>query len=358
MEAAAFTCSRCLLDRSGAPGARFCPRCGLAAAASAGDDAATAPVDITVAGRTYRVLDHVAAGSICNVYRCRFAPAQRGAAPAEGVLKVARDARANAWLANEAAVLRRLHRAGGAGGRLAPFLPRLRESFRLADDGDGGSPRADARRANVLENDPAVRSPDELYTLAEVRAARPAGLDGRDVAWVWRRLLGVLGFAHAAGVAHGAVLPPHVLVEPREHKLVLVDWCSAAAAATDAPAASPASPVPVITGAYLPWYRRTGALRQSPAPSIDVAMGARCMIELLGGDPLSGTCPPRVEPALARHFQRCLGASDGGCERAAFEGRSLAPRLLNEFDRLIEILWGPRTFRALALPPKPHRRHG
>ena len=41
------------------------------------------------------------------------------------------------------------------------------------------------------------------------------------MAWVWRRLLTIVGFAHANHVVHGAVLPPHVVIEPKEHKLLL-----------------------------------------------------------------------------------------------------------------------------------------
>ena len=346
MIATGFTCSRCQLARPAIADVRFCPRCGLASLPPAAGAADAVPVNVTLARQAYRVFDRIAAGSVSNVYRCRFT-AGCGRRPVEGVMKVARDARANAWIANEAAVLRRLH-AGAGSGRFAPFLPRLRASF-LVDD--GGDPAEQPRRANVLEHDPAIPTPDELYTLAEVRAAHATGLEGRDVAWVWRRLLAVLGFAHGHGVAHGAVLPPHVLIEPREHKLVLVDWCSACCA--DAPpGCGGGAAVPVITGGHHEWFRRQGATRRPADAATDVAMGARCMVELLGGDPLAGECPPRVEPALARHFQRCLGAA----ESSAREARTYASRLLNEFDRLIEVLWGPRTFRALAMPPKPPRR--
>jgi hypothetical protein len=46
-----------------------------------------------------------------------------------------------------------------------------------------------------------------FHSLAEVRAAFPAGIDPQDAAWMWRRLLVAVGAAHRAGVIHGAVLP-------------------------------------------------------------------------------------------------------------------------------------------------------
>ncbi len=48
---------------------------------------------------------------------------------------------------------------------------------------------------------------DGFRSLTEVGTAYPDGVDPRDAAWMWRRLLVGLGFAHRAGVLHGAVLP-------------------------------------------------------------------------------------------------------------------------------------------------------
>jgi hypothetical protein len=326
---AEFSCPRCLLTAPLRAALRFCPRCGLAGA----DEVSVAegmPLDLTADDRAYRVLERVAVGSVCSIYRCRLGLSRTAA---EGVFKVARDPRANGLVQNEADVLRALH-GQDPGGRFTPFLPAVDASVGVGGDG-GDLPR----QANVLRMHSEVRSIDELYTLADVRAAYPVGLDGRDVAWVWRRLLSVLGFVHAQGVVHAAVLPVHVLIEPRGHKLVLIDWCCS----VDDAARRPRPPA-ILTGGYFPWFKREGGTRRPATPALDVAFAARCMIELLGGDPLAGTFPGSVEPALRRYFQRCLGESPAA--------RAGAWRLLDEYDRLIELLWGPRTFRPLAMPPK------
>jgi len=286
-------CPRCFTDLPDRSDLKFCPHCGLEGAREAALD--TSPLDFTAGRTTYHVLDRLAVGSVCTIYLCRF---KAGAEQVEGVLKVARDGRANDLVANEAAVLRRLHEADGA-AKFAPFLPKVEASLSVGD----GAAAAPSRQANVLRSHPGIRSPYELYTLSEVKRHCPAGLDGRDMAWIWRRLLNVLGFVHAGGVAHAAVLPDHVLIEPKEHKLVLIDWCCATLVGTDG-GRRPlgAAPAPVIAGAYLPWYRRQGASRQPPSPGLDVAMGARCMIDLLGGDPVAAQLPPAVDPALHRYF--------------------------------------------------------
>jgi hypothetical protein len=331
-----YTCPRCLYEAPLRPGVRFCPHCGLDGAKDAALD--TAPLEVRGGGRTFRVLDRIGVGSVCTVYRCRFAD---GGRDVEGVFKIARDARANPLVTNEAEVLAALTRWAGA-DQFAPFLPRVEASFQMGD-----RPAAAARLVNVLRMHDAIRSADEMYTLNEVRAHYPAGLDGRDVAWVWRRLLRVLGFVHRCAVTHAAVLPEHVLLEPREHKLVLIDWCAAVRRGIDVrwDGAPTDRPPKLVPAQYLPWYRRQGALRFPPTPALDVAMGARCMIQLLGGDPVTAELPPTVDPALRRYFGRCL-------DPAAADESSLAWKLLEDFDKLIEALWGSRKFRPLSLPPK------
>jgi hypothetical protein len=271
-------------------------------------------LELVAGERTYRVLDRIALGSISSVYRCGFGES------IAGICKIARDPCTNDLLVNEAKVLEWL--AAVDRGRFAPFLPRVEASIALRE-----AAGSEARQANVLRMDEKIRSPDELYTLDEVRAAYPRGLGARHVAWIWRRVLSVLGFAHASGVVHGAVLPEHVLIEPREHKLVLIDWCCAALGYRNSPVA--------IVGGYRDWYAREGALRRAPTTGLDVALGARCMIELLGQQAL--------EPGLSRYFARCRGRE-----------RADAWKLLEDFDRLIEATWGPRKFVELRMPPKRH----
>src|SRR6516164_8396933 len=109
------------------------------------------------------------------------------------------------------------------------------------------------------------------------------------MAWMWRRLLVALGFAHRCGLVHGAVLPEHVLIQPHDHGLVLIDWAYAVAA-------SPATGerVTAISAAYAAWYPAEIMRKEPPAAGTDLAMAARCVVALLGGDPLQGALPAHV----------------------------------------------------------------
>jgi hypothetical protein len=322
MAAATFTCPRCFQVNAVRRGSKFCRHCGLADAQEAAAD--KSPLDITIGRITYHVLDLLEVGSISSVYRCRF---MDGAKEVEGVFKIARDPRTNSLICNEANVLRQLHAVDPA-GKHTPFLPGIAASFAY-----GGEPGSPPRQGNVLRMHDEIQSPDELYTLWEVKKQFPDGVDPKHVAWIWRRILTIIGFAHSNGIVHGAVLPMHVLIEPAQHKLLLIDWCCAT---------QNAQPLTVIAGGHRDWYKRERASTNPPTPALDVAFGARCMIELLGGNPVSAEFPKSRDPALVRHFQRCLA---GGSRVDAW-------KLLADFDKLIEALWGPKRFQVLEMPSK------
>jgi hypothetical protein len=288
-----------------------CPRCGC--------DRPAIPRQATVlrVGSTdLYVGARIASGDRFNLYHCDFTDAVQ---TWRGVAKVARDASSNPLLENELTVLQSLQHSDRA-DRLAPFLPGAFSSLLLS-----GEPTA--RRANVFRFDPAIQSPRSLYSLVDVRHTYPPGIDARDAAWMFRRLLTVLGFAHEAGFVHNAVLPQHVLIEPQQHGVVLFDWTSASAIGA--------------AHAETPDWSRAWTTQPAGDPRNDIAMAARCMIFLIGGDVLKLRLLPGMESGVVRFVQRC----------AAGEFKS-ALKALDEFDQLITDLWGNRQFRVFTMPPK------
>jgi hypothetical protein len=209
------------------------------------------------------------------------------------LLKVPRSPGDNDLMANEAEALRRLWRDG------EPYAPRLLESF-LHED----AARV-RRRVNVLER---------LNGFVPVSRIRRA-VDARDAAWIWRRLLIGLGWAHRAGVVHGAVVEEHVLIHPQKHAVALVDWCY-----------SGPRPVAVVPGAtYPPEVRRD----KEASPATDIYMATALMTRLVGN---------RLPKAMKRFADGCL-----------LDAPRMRPQdawaLLEEFDELLGKLYGPRTFR-------------
>ena len=256
---------------------------------------------LTTKRATYRVGGPVASGDIAEL---------RAVDGDAALLKLPRSPGDNDLLRAEAAALTTL--AADGDPKFRAYAPRLLESFTHEDAGRV------RRTANVIARQRG------FVSLAEVHAAYPGGLDPRDVAWMWRRLLTGLGWAHRAGLVHGAVLPEHVLVHPAEHGLVLVDWCySAPAGAT----------VPALVARHRVAYPPEVTAKQPATAATDIFMATGLMLRLL-----------RKPPDALRRFAR-------GCR---YDKPRMRPQdawhLLGEFDELIDDLYGPRRFRPFAMP--------
>lgn len=266
-----------------------------------------------------------AQGDLCNLYKCTCALDGK---ETDAIFKVARNPADNDLVSNEGHVLKQLA-SSKEYDRFHAYIPRLVDSF---DYRDSTSPQA--RRVNVL-----ALEKGPYYSLPEVRATYPQGIDAKDMAWIWRRLLIALGFAHRHSVIHGAVLPAHILIQPENHGLVLIDWSYALYEP------SPDEYIPAISTEYKDWYPPEVLAKAPPRPGTDIYLGALCMLYLLGGDPAKGSMPASVHKRIQAFFRG-----------TALKGQTQRPqdalRLLDEFTELIESLWGPRTFREFSMPKK------
>ncbi|SEL95190.1 molecular chaperone DnaJ [Streptacidiphilus jiangxiensis] len=270
---------------------------------------------LTTRRHSYEVGEPLATGDVAVLRAARYRT-RGGLGPVlDAVLKTPRTPADNDLMEREAHALAWLARHGEP--RFQSYVPTLVETFTHADPAD---PAAVPRRVNAL-----LRL-DGFLTLAQLRQAFPDGLDPRDAAWIWRRLLVALGHAHRTRVRHGAVLPEHVMIQPVEHGLVLVDWCYAA---TGAP-----TPAPALVERHRDRYPPEVAARRPVTEATDIHLASSCIAELMGEQ-----APPQMRSFLA------------GCMLPAEPRRPHdAWRLLAELDRLLERLYGPRTFRPLRLP--------
>jgi hypothetical protein len=210
------------------------------------------------------------------------------------LVKVPRSPADNDLMEAEAEALRRLHDHGDP--KFRPYAPRLLESY-VHEDADRRR-----RRVNVLER------LDGFVPLSSLGRT----IDWRDAAWMWRRLLVGLGWAHQAGVIHGAVLEEHVLIHPAEHGLALVDWCYSGS--------RPKAIVKHRQHAYPPEIKKKTA-----TPATDIFMATGLMTRLIG---------PGIPGQLRRFADGC-----------AYDAPRMRPQdawqLLGELDDIL----GPRTFR-------------
>ncbi|WP_304454183.1 J domain-containing protein [Nocardiopsis sp. YSL2] len=274
-------------------------------------------VTLTAKTHTYhlhRGADPLAAGDIADLHGARY---RDGGTWREAVLKLPRSHHDNDLVNAEANALRRLRER--VPERARAFHPELIEQIRHRDAATGVE-----RRGNVLAR---LRG---FHSLADVRRAYPDGVDPRDAAWMWRRLLVAVGSASRAGVVHGAVVPEHVLIHPEAHGLVLVDWCYSVTSA----AAHTAPHIPAMVAHRKDLYPEEVLDRAPAVPATDIHMATRC-----------------IEHVTAGRLPRPLNTFALGCtlprpQRRPYDGI----RLLAELDEALERVFGPRRFRPFHMP--------
>ena len=163
------------------------------------------------------------------------------------------------------------------------------------------------------------------YTLAEVKAAYPNGIDLRDAAWMFNRLLGALLVIQQAGVVHNACLPDHILIHPEKHNAMLCGWSYATRGSV---------PAKAIVLRRMGLYASELLDKKPTTTATDLFMAAKSLLWVI--DP--GTIPRNV----AGLFKSCLLT-----QRA----RAQDPwALFKEFGAELEKAFGPKKFREFKMP--------
>jgi hypothetical protein len=219
---------------------------------------------VRVGSKAYRLLGRIARGESSDVFL-----AERDCALGERVVIKVQRARDDAdLLRRERGILQALAESGEQG---TPYfslrVPQLVDIGELAPSGDP------VPLALVLRHPAGF-----IETLRGVAAAHPQGLDARHGVWIWRRLLEVLGWAHRSGFAHGAILPQHLLVNAKDHGVMLSGWSCAGLQGRALPALAAG-----CEDFYLPEARSGGPL----SAFADLAMAARCVAFALSGGPIA-----------------------------------------------------------------------
>lgn len=270
-------------------------------------------ITLTSKSRAYILGDLIAKGTLANVYR-----AESATAPV--AVKMPRNASSSKFIEAERTALTAL-RAMVADGNawLGPYYPRLLDAMTHRAEG-----APEQRKVNVLDD---LSREAGFFSLAEVKEAIPDGLDGRDWAWIHRRLLTAIAGAHLAGVVHGAILPENVLIHPAGHGVVLAGWSFATR-----PGGMLEGRVQSRKDFYPP-----EAVGGPIFPESDIYMAHALMLSML---------------APGERRQRAFA---DGCMQREPRMRPDAASLLQEYDELLEELYGKRTFRVFPYIPAAAR---
>ncbi len=242
----------------------------------------------------------IAQGDISDVYTARLARW-----PTELVIvKLLRDPQDAGRLDNEWQALQTLHKSSAPG---ADTFTRLMPQPVVHGDIPAGL--FAGRRASIFR-----WASGFYHTFEAVIQAYPQGIPPRAAIWVWRRILEMLSFIHASGMAHGAVLPAHLLVQENDHGVRLVG------------------------------YSLAGRLNQKLTAQSDLSMSARCIAAILGGDPETASLP-RTVPAQLAGIVRRIALS----EPASVPGQN-AWAIREELGELASKVFGPPQFIPIVMP--------
>ena len=271
---------------------------------------------ITIGGRHWALEKMIAQGDISDVYTARLARW-----PTELVIvKLLRDPQDAGRLDNEWQALQTLHKSSAPG---ADTFTRLMPQPVVHGDIPAGL--FAGRRASIFR-----WASGFYHTFEAVIQAYPQGIPPRAAIWVWRRILEMLSFIHASGMAHGAVLPENCWFRRTTMACVWSDT-----ALPDGQRKAGAIP-PIRT-----FYPKP--------PNRDLSMSARCIAAILGGDPETASLP-RTVPAQLAEIVRRIALS----EPASVPGQN-AWAIREELGELAREVFGPPQFIPIVMPLIPDR---
>ena len=293
-----------------------------------------APQIVETPKRRYVVQGLLAQGDVADVYACTYVDKGRsGEGDLPAAFKIAQSPADNDLMENESRALQAMYPPAQKEERFYRYLPKPIDSF-LLKSGSGA-----ARRVNVMQ------FAEGYVSLAEVMAAYPRGLDYRDVVWGFKRSLAALWYVHRQKlIAHGAIIPPHILVHPTGHGAKIVDWCYAV---RDWPSGK--GHVKAISKAWKAYYAPEILAKKPPTPAADLYMLAKIVVKLLGGEIAMGSPAVLIPDAVPKPIRLFLASmllenplrrpDDGG-------------KLHEEFDELLLKLVGKPKYRPLVMPAR------
>lgn len=278
---------------------------------------------VDVGGRSYLIEGRIGAGDVSDVWRgCLDSTLSEVV-----VIKTCRRPEDAKRMAREVATLERLAASRVRGvEHFARLLPVVVAHGDRTDAAGAGLPVTVFRYKNRFD-----------WTLEDVRREYPGGVDPETMVWMWNRTLMQLSWIQRNRLVHGALAPAHMLIHPGNHGMALLDWAHAV------PVGGVIEPPPSVDVAFQPDEVRSGA---ACTPETDIAMSARVMIAVLGGDPATGAVPRDVPEPLADVLRIHARYDD------ADKGRRIADALAlhDEFGRIAEGVYGPRRFHRFDMP--------
>lgn len=131
--------------------------------------------------------------------------------------------------------------------------------------------------------------PETFYTIEDILKRYPGGLDGRQIGWIWRRVLVAIGNAHDVGIINGSITPDNVWISPELHGVIIPLWAYSVKKGTPQ--------ISAVNSKYKDMYPSRVLRNKELVKGDDIAMSASCMLKLFKHND---------EPRILRFLERCV----------------------------------------------------
>lgn len=190
------------------------------------------------------------------------------------------------------------------------FYPEHVETFRHQDD----------KRVERLVV--AQKAPEGFVPATKILEVYPEGIHGRDIAWIFKRMLVAVGNAHDQNIVHGAPTLAAFLIHPEHHGIILDRW------EYSVETGKKMVSLPLEKKDIYPQYVFDG---KPVDHSLDINILADTIMSLL---------PDNAPVQFKAFFKVCK-----------LQKTLSAARLLAEFEILLERLYGKPKFHPFTLEP-------
>jgi hypothetical protein len=189
------------------------------------------------------------------------------------------------------------------------FFPALIEDFKYREESTGNE-----RMIIATHEAPGFR------TMADILDVYPQGISGRDVAWMFRRMLVAVGNAHELGIVNGAPNFDSFMIHDAQHGMILTDWQYSVEIG---------QPLRAFSSKYKAYYPKYALEGEPVDDRLDLYIISKMAELLLAQD----------QPQQLRSFFK-------GCQLLKVPN---AAELLREFDTLLERVYGEPKFNVFSM---------
>lgn len=272
----------------------------------------------TISSKEIRLVSLLGEGLISSIHRATISD---GDPKRQYFVKISRHPKDNDLLEREYRNLMILHVPGRS---LAEedffkiqrnYLPKPEELFYVA--GSGG-----VQRRVLLLSTPT----GDGYTLEQLLKMPKFknGIDRKHMYWIYRRILLTLLLVHTKKIVHGAVTPNHVLVFPKEHGLVLLDWSTSVWQNKEH--------ISVVDPDWRSFYPPEVFRKEKTTPTVDLYMAAQTMLH----------CVDELPNSVRNALNECTSVDVSHRPADALT-------LYGSFERVIVDADGPRKFSEMII---------